>query len=563
MQHPNQQGPGTFNLILAVVLATGIMLGWQMYFKKPVQQVAPQTTDAAVKKPALRKEKAASEKAEKPSPRVRISSPKLHGSIALRGARFDDLTLATYRETMAKDAPDVRLLTAEKANAYFAEFGLLASDESVAMPGPKTLWQADSEELTPQKPLTLSWENQQGLRFEKHIALDENYMFTITLKVINSGNNSAEVFPYGLIQRTTDDSAKHFYILHEGPLGVVGGELKEHSYKALREEGDVATQGKHGWLGITDKYWLTALVPVAGNVDAGFRHVMRESRDAYQVDMRGDAVEVPAGESAKMSVRFYAGAKEVKLLDQYRYVLDIPLFDRAVDFGSLYFLTKPIFHVLSWFHGIVGNFGIAILLLTVCIKLLMYPLANKSYTSMSRMKLLMPKMKELQERYKDDRMKLNTEMMELYKREKVNPAAGCLPMLVQIPVFFALYKVLFVTIEMRQAPFYGWIHDLSVPDPTNIFTLFGLLPFEAPSFLHIGVLPILMCITMVLQQRLNPKPTDPVQAAVIQWMPYIFLFLFSGFPAGLVLYWVCNNTLSIVQQSIIMRRLEKKGLKVR
>jgi YidC/Oxa1 family membrane protein insertase len=569
MHHPNTPRPDTRNLIAAVVLATAIMAGWQYFYQAPrmaqmqaqKQQLQAQKAEQA-KKPVVQTH-AGKTKANAPAvraPRITIRSPRLDGSISLRGGRFDDLQLAGYRETLDKNSPEVRLLAADggKSDPYFAEFGMLASDETITMPTPTTIWQADGDTLTPETPVTLTWENGQGLTFIKRIALDKNYMFTVKLSVKNDSPGDVEFYPYGLIHRTTDDSSEHFAILHEGPLGVFGQELKELSYQNLREDGDVKQSASNGWIGVTDKYWLTAIIPDNSSIDAGFRHLTRHGRDAYQVDMRGDSVTAAQGKTAVSSMHFYAGAKEVKLLDDYSAKLNIPLFDRAVDFGMLYFLTKPMFHVLSWFYSLVGNFGIAILLLTVCIKLLMFPLANKSYTSMSQMKLLMPKMKEMQEKYKDDRMKLNQEMIALYKREKVNPASGCVPILLQIPVFFALYKVLFVTIEMRHSPFFGWIQDLSVADPTSIFNLFGLLPYAVPGFLMIGVWPCIMCATMVLQQRLNPKPTDPVQATMIQWMPFIFLFLFAGFPAGLVIYWAWNNTLSVLQQGFIMRRLERK-----
>jgi YidC/Oxa1 family membrane protein insertase len=389
-----------------------------------------------------------------------------------------------------------------------------------------------------------------------------NFMFTVTLKVKNNSGKELTFFPYGLINRTYADTGKHMYILHEGPIGVFNNELTEISYEDLRDDGATKLEDSKGWLGVSDKYWLSAIVPDKNETfDANFRHIKRNDKDAYQIDMRGEAFTVPSGDDHSVTMRMFAGAKKVQLLDEYSMKYDIPLFDRAVDFGSLYFLTKPFFELLSFFYSHVGNFGIAILLLTCVIKLVMFPLANKSYTSMSQMKLLTPKMQEIREKHADDKMKMNTEIMEMYKREKVNPMSGCLPILIQIPVFFALYKVLFVTIEMRHAPFFGWIHDLSAPDPTNLFTLFGLLQWDVPGFLHLGIWPIIMCVTMVLQQKLNPKPTDEIQAMVIGYMPYVFLFLFASFPAGLVIYWAWNNTLSILQQWIIIRRLEKKGLR--
>ena len=570
--HPSH-GPDSRNLIIALVLASAVMAGWHYFVEGPrlermrAEQAAQETQmkadTAAIALPEHAPAVATAAVEVDNSPRVFIESKRLSGSIRLDGGRIDDLVLNGYKVSQDADAKEVRLLAHDgmEHDPYFAEFGLLASDRSVAVPTATTRWRANGKKLTPSTPITLSWTNPQGMLFEKQFSLDENYMFTVTMAVTNPSGKPAAFFPYGLINRTTNNDGESFYILHEGPIGVFNKELQEIAYDDLKDDGDENFSSQDGWLGITDKYWLTAMIPTREGVEASMRHITRKGRDAYQVDMRGEAIQAASGERASASIRFYAGAKEVTLLDQYAELLEIPLFDRAVDFGSLYFLTKPIFKVLHFFNGIVGNFGVAILLLTVCIKLLLFPLANKSYRSMSQMRLLMPKMKELQERHKDDRMALNMAMMELYKKEKVNPASGCFPILMQIPVFFALYKVLFVTIEMRHAPFFGWVQDLSAPDPTSIFNLFGLLPIDLPSFLMIGVWPCIMCITMVLQQKLNPKPTDPIQAAMISWMPYVFLFIFASFPAGLVVYWAWNNTLSVLQQWVIMKRLEKQGIK--
>jgi YidC/Oxa1 family membrane protein insertase len=571
MQPQQPNGPDSRNLVIALILASAVMAGWHFLYEAPrlealrAEQAAKEasipTDTAAI---ALPDDVAPATSAEAPaqgrpaSPRVRIESDRLTGSIRLDGARMDDLVLRDYKTSQGEDAQNVRLLAHDGMahDPYFAEFGLLSADRGVDMPTATTRWQADGTVLSPDTPVTLRWENAQGLIFEKHFTLDAHYMFTVTMSVRDPSGNMHRFFPYGLINRTTNDDGEHFYILHEGPIGVFNDALEEHSYEALRDDGKESFTTEKGWLGISDKYWLTAMVPATNGLEASMRHLIRKGRDAYQVDMRGAAIETAGTAPASASIRFYAGAKKVTLLDEYAALLDIPLFDRAVDFGSLYFLTKPIFKVLNFFHGIVGNFGVAILLLTICIKLLLFPLANKSYRSMSQMRLLMPKMKELQARHKEDRMALNMAMMELYKKEKVNPASGCFPIFLQIPVFFALYKVLFVTIEMRHAPFFGWITDLSAPDPTSLFNLFGLLPYSVPDFLMIGIWPCIMCLTMVLQQRLNPKPTDPIQATMITWMPYVFLFIFASFPAGLVVYWAWNNTLSVIQQWVIMKRLE-------
>lgn len=572
---PNTPRSENKNLFVALALASVVMLGWHFFYEAPrlkaaqeqqakQEQTKKQAPNAAAKTSPEVSQQQAEIVAEQQAARVRIANNVLHGSLSLRGGRFDDITLANYRETLEKDSPEVTLLaseaTAKRAeDPYFAEFGFLSNNAQA--PTNQTVWRTRNDTLGPDSPAVLEWDNGAGLAFEKKIALDQHYMFSITLKVTNTSQQSAELFPYGLINRTTADENKHFYILHEGPIGVAGGELREPNYQELREEGAQSFEHTKGWAGITDKYWLAAIIPTAGsNVDMRYRHVMRAGRDAYQVDVRGEAMQVAPGETKEVTLRFYAGAKEVKLLDQYRDMLEISLFDRAVDFGMLYFITKPMFQFLSFLHGLVGNFGIAILLLTVCIKIPLFPLANKSYTAMSKMRLLTPRILEIRDKFPDDKMKQQREMIELYKREKVNPMSGCWPMLIQIPIFFALYKVLFVTIEMRHAPFFGWIHDLSAADPTSLFNLFGLLPYDVPSFLHIGIWPCIMCATMVLQQKLNPKPTDEIQAMMIAWMPYIFVFLFAGFPAGLVIYWAWNNTLSIIQQSIITYRLKRKGL---
>jgi len=575
MFQPNTpgQGPDIKNLIIALVLCTAIMGGWQYFVERPriealrieQEKAAKIAAEEVAKAPVVEtKVEAVQVTAEDDAPRLPLRSDSLHGTVNLKGGRFDDLTLADYRQELDKNSPEVRLLNKRgSALPYFAEFGLLPAKQGVSAPKSDTLWQSGARSLSPQHPVTLEWKSG-GVKYEKSIAMDENYMFTVTLSVSNDTGEALTFFPYGLINRTFDQEHSDQLILHEGPLGVFNNELKEVKYDDLKEDGAQKVEDSKGWLGISDKYWLGAIIPDQGaTFDANFRHIRHDEKDAYQIDLRGESFSVEPGESHSVTMRMFAGAKKVALLDQYSTQYNIPLFDRAVDFGSLYFLTKPMFKLLSFFHSHVGNFGIAIMLLTVAIKLIMFPLANKSYTSMSQMKLLTPKMMEIREKHGDDKMKMNQEIMEMYKREKVNPMSGCLPILIQLPVFFALYKVLFVTIEMRHAPFFGWIHDLSAPDPTNLFTLFGLIPWDAPSFLHLGVWPIIMCATMVLQQKLNPKPTDEVQAMVIGYMPYIFLFLFASFPAGLVIYWAWNNTLTILQQWYIMRRLEKKGLRAK
>jgi YidC/Oxa1 family membrane protein insertase len=412
------------------------------------------------------------------------------------------------------------------------------------------------EQAALEEGVTLTWDNGEGLRFERRIAFDDAYMLTITQRIANDGEDPVSLFPYGLVSRWGTPSTLGYYILHEGPIGVLGGTLEEIDYDDLQEDGNVELPSRGGWLGITDKYWLTALVPdQASELTGTFRDNVVDGQNRYQVDYLRTARAVPAGGSIETTDRLFAGAKEVSQLDRYSEEYGIPLFDRAVDFGWFYFLTKPMFHVLHFFYKWTGNYGLAILLLTLRVKFLFFPLANKSYRAMSKMKKLQPEMMRLREQYGDDKMRMNQELMALYKKEKANPMSGCLPIVVQIPVFFALYKVLFVSIEMRHAPFFGWIHDLSAPDPTTIFNLFGLIPWDPPSFLMIGVWPLLMGATMFLQQKLNPQPADPMQARIMMMLPAMFIFLFATFPAGLVIYWTWNNILSIAQQWTIMKRM--------
>ncbi|HVI17351.1 MAG TPA: membrane protein insertase YidC, partial [Gaiellales bacterium] len=486
---------------------------------------------------------------------VRLDNGRLHGSISLLGGRIDQVTLADYHETIDPSSPEIALLSPPgRPNPYFAQFGWVAGDKGTPVPDATTLWQAQGGELTAQSPVTLTWDNGQGLAFGQQIGVDQDYMFSVKQTVTNNGTAPATLYPFGLLSRWGTPPTLGYYILHEGPIGVVDGSLQEIKYKTLAEKGTVEADSKGGWLGITDKYWLATLIPQQDlPIKTAFRH--ETEGDRYQTDFRGPAMTVQPGQTVELTNRLFAGAKEVKLLDTYGERYSIPLFDRAVDFGWFYFLTKPIFLFLHWLHGVVGNYGVAILLLTLMVKAAFFPLANRSYTAMSKMKALQPKIQELRERCGDDKAKLNTEMMSLYKREGANPVSGCLPMVIQIPVFFSLYKVLFTTIEMRHAPFFGWIHDLSAPDPTNVFTLFGLVPWSPPQMLHLAIWPLVMGLTMFLQQRLNPQPADPAQARIMMLMPLMFIFLFSSFPAGLVIYWAWNNSLSILQQWLIMRRM--------
>lgn len=491
--------------------------------------------------------------------RIKINSPKLHGSISLKGARIDDLTLGQYKQNLDESSPEVELLSPSTSKKpYYVEFGWLGNN--IKIPDSNTVWYSDDKVLTPSQPITLSWDNNQGLRFSTTISMDDNYLFTFKRSVENYGNEDITINSYGLVNRFRNLGKKSFYILHEGALGVFGDQLYEETFDSVRKQKRVNFDDVNGWLGITDKYWLTALIPDQNNfVDVKFNYYNKNGLSRFQVDYLSEETKVSAGSSFEITDNLFAGAKKVELLDEYGTKLDIKLFDRSVDFGMLYFLTKPIFKVLNFFYGILGNFGLAILALTVAIKLILFPLVNKSYISMHKMKAIHPKMVQIKEQYKDDRQEAQKQIMSLYKKEGVNPVSGCLPMLLQLPVFFALYKVLFVTIEMRHAPFYGWIYDLSAVDPTNIFNLFGLLPFELP--IAISAWSIIMGITMFLQQKLSPPPADPIQAKIMKFLPVIVVIMTATFPAGLLIYWSWSNTLTFIQQLVIKyryRNLDKK-----
>ncbi len=581
------------NLIIAIGLSLAILLGFQFFFEAPrqermqrlaEQQAAEQakeasqgpdgsliptapaqsgapgapTTGSIPGAPAMHAAPGATRNAAlKRLPRVPVNGARLGGSIALKGGRIDDLTLLDYKTTIDDGSPAVTLFSPQDApRPYFGQFGWIPIGE-LKVPDSKTVWQADHPSVQPSRPLTLSWDNGQGVRFIQVIEIDDNFMMTVTQRVENSSTQAISTHPYGRIARTHTPDTLGFYILHEGPLAVFNDTLKEVDYDDLQEGPADATKSTGGWIGITDKYWLAALIPDQKEPYTGtFRYSQPNKQDTYQADFMTQAPQVIApGATAQTVSHVFVGAKEVNLLDRYEVQLGIARFDLAVDFGWFYFLTKPLFFVLDYFFKMLGNFGLAILLLTVCVKAIFFPLANKSYKSMSKMKALQPEMTKLKERHGGDRTKMNQEMMALYKKEKVNPASGCLPIMLQIPVFFALYKVMFVTIEMRHQPFFGWIHDLSAPDPMYLVTLFGAIPWDPPQFLLIGIWPVFMGISMYAQQLLNPQPADPVQAKIFLFMPLFFTFLLGSFPAGLVIYWTWNNLLSVTQQYIIMKRM--------
>jgi YidC/Oxa1 family membrane protein insertase len=562
------------NFILAIVLSMLIIFGWQYFYAGPMlekqqqqtqqtQQPQPQTPGS---KPApipgtQASTAVARDQALAATPRITIDTDTLSGSINLRGAAIDDLHLKRYRETVEPGSPTITLLSPSGTkNAYFAEQGWTpAQGSNVKVPQPDTMWQAPAgATLAVNQPVTLTWDNGQGLVFKRTIAVDENYLFTIAQTVENKSQNPVSLHSYARAQRQGTPHTEGIWVLYEGPLGVLGGTEQRHYYSDLAESNTpVSVDSTGGWLGFTDKYWAVVAIPDQKTPIKGeFFHQKNGDLDIYQTHyLSKDAVTIPAGGSASAESRLFAGAKVVQIIDAYQAAFNIDQFDLMIDWGWFYFLTKPLFYLLEYIKTLVGgNFGVAILIVTVLVKLALFPLANKSYASMSKMKKLQPEMEKIKERVKDDRMKMQQEMMELYKREKVSPVSGCLPILVQIPVFFALYKVIYTTIELRHAPFFGWIKDLSAGDPTSIFNLFGLIPWDPPHFLMLGVWPIIMGITMWMQMRLNPTPPDPIQASLFNWMPVIFTFMLATFPAGLVIYWAWNNFLSILQQSYIMKK---------
>jgi YidC/Oxa1 family membrane protein insertase len=490
--------------------------------------------------------------------RVPIDTPSLKGSINLKGGRFDDLLLADYHVTVERSSPLVELFSPENSeHPYYAELGWVGAPGGPALPTAETVWRAEGGPLAPGKDVTLSWDNGQGLVFRRTYSVDENYMFSVRQSVENASAAPVTLYPYGLVSRTGQPETAGYFILHEGLIGYLGEEgLHEVSYDDLDEQPSIMPpKAAAGWLGITDKYWAAALVPRGDTAfQPRFHKGAAGTRPTFQADFLGDAVSVPAGGEAAHETLLFAGAKETAVIDSYEAKLGIPRLELLIDWGWFYFITKPLFFLIDWLYRLLGNFGLAILAVTVLVKAVFFPLANRSYASMTKMKKLQPEMQKIQERHKDDRMAMQQAMMELYKTEKVNPIAGCWPILIQIPVFFALYKVLFVTIEMRHAPFFGWIRDLSAPDPTSIFNLFGLIPWDPPQFLMLGVWPLIMGVTMFIQMRMNPTPPDRTQAMIFNWMPVIFTFMLASFPAGLVIYWAWNNFLSILQQGAIMKR---------
>ena len=556
------------NILLAMVLTALILFGWpyvaERIFPGSTKPATPATESAASQAgaPAGTAPSAPATPSAQPirsretvmreSPRIAIETPKLRGSIALKGARIDDITLPTYKETLAKDAPSVRLFSPSGTDgALFAGFGW--SGDGLKSPDANTVWTAQGTKLTPTTPVTLRWNNGTGQTFEIGLSVDQNYIISVTQKVTNTGSGAVAVRPYGYVSRTGHARDPSSWTIHIGPMGVFNGSA---NYKTDYSDLDktptsevFSTTG--GWLGFTDKYWLSALIPdQKASFDGQFR---KGAGEQYQADFTLKPTLLAPGQAVTHASRLFAGAKEVKTLEAYQ-AAGVPLFDRAIDWGWFYWFEKPIFALLHWLFMQIGNFGVAIICLTFVVRGLMFPIAQKQFASMAAMRAVQPKMKALQEKHKDDKLKLQQEIMDLYKKEKVNPFSGCLPMFLQIPIFFALYKVLMLTIEMRHQPFVLWIKDLSAPDPLHILNLFGLIPFEPPAFLAIGVLAIILGITMWLQFKLNPAPMDEMQKQIFAIMPWMMMFVMAPFAAGLLIYWITSNILTIAQQKWLYSR---------
>jgi len=584
------------NMILAIGLSVLVIIGWQYFVGAPQlekqrqeqqiqrqqqaqqNQAAPGTTPQPQATPGaipgqqvgVPGQTLTREAVIAASPRVKIDTPTIHGSVSLKGGRIDDVALIKYRETVDPKSPPIVLLAPSGTpHPFYAQFGWTnAAGAKIKLPDDNTVWTQEGHGvLAPGKPITLVWDNGEGLEFRRVISVDDNYLFTIDDTVINRSADPVTLYPYALISRHGRPVIEGYYILHEGLVGVLGDKgLQEVSYKDIESQKNINFNVTNAWLGITDKYWAATLLPKTdAKLQANFSARDVNQRPIFQTDYLLDPVTIQPGGTGNAEARLFAGAKEVSVVDGYDTALKLNRFELLIDWGWFYFITKPMFWLLDYFYKLVGNFGVAILIVTVVIKIVFFPLANKSYASMAKMKAVQPQMNAIRERYADDKVKQQQALMELYKQEKINPLAGCLPILIQIPVFFALYKVLFITIEMRHAPFFGWIHDLAAPDPTTIFNLFGLIPWNPASvpvigaFLMLGVWPLIMGVTMWIQMKLNPAPPDPTQKMIFDWMPVMFTFMLASFPAGLVIYWAWNNTLSVLQQSFIMR---KHGAKI-
>ena len=556
----------TRNVIAAISLSAAVIILYGLFFAPPSpdpKQVTNndqnknnlQLNEAPKIEQNIENNKISRSEAINKVERILFENENIKGSISLEGSLIDDLIFKKYTETLDSDENVVLLNPKESENGYYIETGWAINNKDIEVPNSNTKWEVVGNKLlTPNNPIRLVWNNEQNITFEKEISIDDKFLFTVNQKITNNTQNTYNFYPYGQIIRNLAPDVTDFYILHEGLLGVFDDNLVEEDYDDIKDK-KYSVNANKGWMGITDKYWITSLIP---ENNKSFRSDFDYKNKFKANFIETAATEVRANESKTNQVKVIIAAKEVDVVDGYAEKLNINKFDLAIDWGFLYFLTKPIFLISDYFFKLTGNYGIAIILITACIRILFFPLANYSFRSMAKMKVLQPEMVRLKELHKEDKMKLQQEMMALYKREKVNPVSGCLPILIQIPFFFAIYKMLFVTIEMRHQPFFGWIHDLSERDPTSLFNLFGLLPYDVPSFLIIGAWPVAMGVTMWMQQKLNPTPPDPIQQKIFMFFPVFLTVILAPFPSGLVIYWTINNVLTMAQQYVIMKRTSVK-----
>ena len=552
------------NTIAAIALSSAVIVLWALFFvpeKSTVDQniVEKEKIEQSGDAPSLEQKETqitiSRDDALNQSERIQFENDNIIGSISLKGASIDDLTFKNYKVTLDNEQRVTLLGPRNIKEGYLIDSGFVTSDKNIDVPNSDTIWSIEgNNKLTDGSPIKLSWSNEQGLKFEKIISLDDKYLFTVKQKIINESNNKYDFYSYGQIIRNEIPEIIDFLILHEGLIATLDDELIEEDYDDIQEKKFTKIANK-GWLGISDKYWITSLIPPK---DKEFKTTFDYKNKFRANFISTDPLALNEKSSIEEELQIIVAAKRVDVIDGYAEKLNIDKFDLVIDWGFLYFITKPLFYGIDYFFKLLGNYGLAIIAITICIRLVFFPLANFSFKSMAKMKVLQPEMVRLKELHKNDKMKLQQEMMALYKKEKVNPMSGCLPILVQIPVFFALYKVLFVTIEMRQMPFYGWIHDLSERDPTSIFNIFGLLPYDVPSFLVIGAWPVAMGVSMWVQQKLNPAPTDPMQAKIFAFFPLFLTVILAPFPSGLVIYWTVNNILTMAQQVFIMRRTTVK-----
>ena len=554
------------NLLLAVVFSLVILIGFDFIFAPKKSEINKVQVNENISEETLDKNTPSidsslikkSNEIKSSEKRIKFKANRIEGSINLFGATIDDIILSDYFQTIEKKKK-IQVLQQENSNSpYFLRMGWASTDKSIELPDKNSLWKANKENFNNEK-IKLEWSNNKGLKIIREISFDENFMITITDEVINGTSGKIDLTNFSYLRRKNYEPENKFFILHEGPLGVFNDTLKEVSYDELHENKEIVESTKNGWIGYTDHYWQVAIFPDTNESFKARFKTLNDRRNSIQIDFINDNVKSVEPNSNLVTKSYvFAGAKEVPLIDNYIKELNVNKLDLSVDFGWFYFLTKPLFYALNFLSTKFENFGIGIIILTIFIRIILFPLANKSFKSMNSMRILTPEIQRVRERYKDDRQKMNQEMFALYREKKINPAAGCLPILIQIPIFFALYKVLFVSIEMRHAPFFGWIKDLSAPDPTSLFNLFGLIPWDPPLFLTIGIWPLLMGLTMYLQQKINPPPPDPIQAKIFMMLPFIFTFLLATFPSGMVVYWTVNNVLSIGQQYILLKKQKKE-----